>query len=153
MKKLLVLSIVFLFAVGFQFQILAEDTNLRVTLNVNAYGRSVDVFLNGIEIKKVTGGHAQAIQLYHEKHPLLKGVPEDYKDNFCLKEGKNTIKIIHKTMEGEDPMTLDISIQAIGYDVSLLEYKQESDVTMGEASGVFELHSKQPEGFKTIILK
>ncbi|MFH2107913.1 MAG: hypothetical protein ABII93_04510 [Chrysiogenia bacterium] len=153
MKKSLVPVIFILFLVGFQLQALAEDNNLRVTLNVNAYGRSVSVSLNGIEIKKVSGGLAQAIQLYHKKHPLIKDAPEDFKDNFCLKQGKNTIKIIHNLKKGETPMTLDISIQAIGYTIPLLQYIQNPDVNTGETSGTFELYSQQPEGFKTMILK
>ncbi len=153
MKKSLVPIILTLFLAGFQLRTSAEDTKLRVTLNVNAYGRSVTVSLNGIEIRKVTGGLAQAIQLYHEKHPLLKDAPEDFKDNFCLKQGENTIKIVHHLKKGEIPMTLDISIQAIGYSVPLLQYTQKPEVTTGETSGIFELYSQQPAGFKTIILK
>ena len=49
--------------------------------------------------------------------------------------------------------TLDISILAIGYDIPLIKYIQKPEIKTGEASGVFELFSKQPEGFKTIILK
>ncbi|MBN2398717.1 MAG: hypothetical protein JXI33_00070 [Candidatus Aminicenantes bacterium] len=153
MKKSLVQIILALFLAGFQLQAAAEDTKLRVTLNVNAYGRSVAVSLNGIEIRKVAGGLAQAIQLYHEKHPLLKEAPEDFKDNFCLKQGKNTIKIVHYVKKGEIPMTLDISMQAIGYSVPLLQYTQKTEVSAGETSGIFELHSRQPEGFKTIVLE
>jgi hypothetical protein len=153
MKKLGFGIIFILLILGFQFQTPAENTKLRVTINVNAYGRSVSVTMNGTELKKITGGQAQAIQLYHEKHHLLKGAPEDYKDNFCLKEGKNTIKIGHTTITGETPSTLEISILAIGYDIPLLKYTQKPDLKEGEASGEFELYAKQPEGFKTIILE
>ena len=153
MKKSLVPIVLTLFLAGFQLLTSAEDTKLRVTLNVNAYGRSVTVSLNGITIRKITGGLAQAIQLYHEKHHLMKDAPEDFKDNFCLKQGENTIKIVHNIKKGEIPMTLDISIQAIGYTKPLLQYTQKPEVITGETSGIFELHSQQPEGFKTIILK
>ena len=141
MKKLIIIFFIFVIF-GFSLQTQAEDTNLRLTLNVNAYGRSVNVTVNGIEIKKVTGGHAQAIQLYHEKHPLSKDAPKDYKDNFCLKQGKNIIKIVHRVKEEEMLTTLDISILAIGYDIPLIKYIQKPEIKTGEASGVFELFSK-----------
>ena len=116
--------------------IFAEDTKLRVTINVNAYDRKVSVKVNGTEIKKITGGHAHAKQLFHKNHPMLKDAPKEFKEIFCLKEGKNTIEISHSTMKGKIPSTLEISIQAIGYSVPLLKYIQKSNIK----EAVKELH-------------
>ena len=151
MKKCLI--IVFLMILVFQFAVTAEDNKLRVTINVDAYGRSVAVALNGVELKRISGGLSESVQLYHKKHPLLEGAPEGFKGNFCLEQGKNIIKIVHLVKDGGNPMPLEISIQAIGYDIPLLKYSQKASIKKGETSGMFELLSQQPPGFKTVILE
>lgn len=153
MKKFSGIIVFILLVSAFQNGMMAEDTRLRVTVNVNAYDRQVTVSINDVTIKKITGGQAQAIQLYHEKHPLRKDAPKEYIHNFCLKEGKNTIRITHQKTMDDSPSSLEVSIQAIGYDIPLLKYTQKGEIASGETAGVFELYSKQPEGFQTVVLE
>lgn len=142
-----------LFLIGFQVQLAAEDVTLRLTINVNAYDRAVKIIINDVHIKKITGGQARALQLYHQKHPMRKGAPKDYLDNFCLKEGKNTIRISHQKTDNNSPSSLEVIMEAIGYEIPVLKYTRKGDVKSGETTGTFELYSKQPEGFKTVILE
>ncbi len=54
-----------------------EDTNLRATLGANATGWTIEVKINGMPIPGITGGSAQAVQLFHKTHPYAK----EFKEN------------------------------------------------------------------------
>jgi hypothetical protein len=131
----------------------AEDTNLRATLGANATGWTVAVKINGTAIPGITGGSAQAVQVFHKNHPYAKEFPENRRHLLCLTEGTNTIEITYAKVEGGDSFDLDVYVRAIGYSKALLEATPDPKENKGTLKGTFTLHGKEPKGFKTTKLK
>ena len=125
-------------------------------LNTMAYDRELSIKINDVQIKKITGGQSQSVRLFLVNAPEIKEVAPQYKDLFCLKEGENTIEITFNTKpKNKDytPSALTISIDSGNYKVAVLQFEAAAELKQGEVKGKFLIYAKEPQGFKTQILK
>ena len=133
---------------------MAQDFD--ASLNVMAYDREVTVKINGVQLKKITGGQSQSVRLFLADAPEIKEVSPQYKELFCMKEGENTIEISFKEkLKSKDnmPSKLTISIDSGNYKVPVLQYEVAADVKQGEVKGKFLIYTVEPKGFTTQVLK
>jgi len=127
-------------------------------LSVMGYDREVTIRINGVHIRKITGGLSQSVRLFLVNDPMIKTLPpetqENMKDLFCLKEGENTIEIDFKEKgEPEASIPITVTIDSGNYQMPVLKYFKTPDVKEGSAKGTFEIYADEPAGFTTVILE
>lgn len=153
-RSILILMLILIVLILTQEVVMAQDFD--ASLNVMAYDREVTVKINGIQLKKITGGQSQSVRLFLADAPEIKEVAPQYKELFCMKEGENTIEISFKEkLKSKDnlPSKLTISIDSGNYKVPVLQYEVAADVKQGEVKGKFLIYKAEPKGFKTQVLK
>ena len=141
------------FLLLFNASALSEERDLRATLGANATGWNVAIRVNGYPIPDITGGSAQAVQLFHNQYPDAGDFPANRKYLLCLQEGTNTLEATYSKVAGEAPFDLNIYVSAPGYPDPLIEVTKSAEAANGTVTDTFELHLRAPDGFKTKTLK
>ena len=153
MKYKAIAALCTIFLLLLNLSTLAEETNLRATLGVNATGWNVAIKVNGNPIPDITGGSAQAVQLFHNQYPDAGDFPDNRKYLLCLQEGTNTLDVTYSKATGNAPFDLEIYVRAPGYPDPLIEAIKRAEEASGNLTDTFELHLLAPDGFKTKTLK
>lgn len=127
-------------------------------LNVMGYDREVMIKINGVQLRKITGGQSQSVRLFLASDPKIKTLPPkrqaEMKELFCLKEGENTIDISFKEKgKPKAPIPITITIDSGNYQAPVLKYVKHPDVKQGRATGIFKIYIDEPAGFTTTILE
>jgi hypothetical protein len=135
---------------------LAQD--FHATLNVMAYGREVTVIINGARISKIEGGASEEIGLHLAGDSALNNAPpamrQSFEQLYCLKEGENTIEVSFRPKKEANPQgPFRLSIDSRNYQVPVLVYMKDPSVRETTAKGTFRIFTKQPAGFKTVVMQ
>ena len=85
--------------------------DLMGALNVMAYGYSVKVFINGVDIG-IKGGKSEGFRLFGKEHSMAQQLPEDMKNLACLKAGENEIKVDYQRMKDVDSTGLTVELKS-----------------------------------------
>ena len=72
---------------------------LRATFTSTAYGYSVQVEVNGVTLP-IKVGLSDSVQLFARDHPQKAKTHPQFHHLFCLREGRNTLKITYKQNSG-----------------------------------------------------
>jgi len=89
----------------------AEDSSLRALLHLDAYGRKVEISVNGKRLTEIAGGSSQTVQLFHVDSPDKAKFLDNLKSLFCLKAGTNTIEIAYEPAQGSVQWQMDVNIR------------------------------------------
>lgn len=136
----------------------AMAAEIDAALNVMGYDREVAVTINGVRISKISGGKSHSVRLFVAGDPRIKTLPPEMQksmqEQFCLKEGENTIEISFREKgQPSSPSRFTVSLEADNYPAPVLEYARNPEVKEGHAKGMFALYPTAPSGFKTVILE
>ena len=88
----------------------AYSDDSRAIINVFGYGYNITVTINNIKINCLTGGSSQMAQVYNVNHPLKEKAQEEFKSNFCLKKGINTIEIEFESTNPSEENKLELNL-------------------------------------------
>ncbi len=86
---------------------MAEE--LMAAIDVMAYGYEVKVMINGIDIG-IEGGKSEGKRLFGMDSPAVKGLPPEFKNLACLKEGQNEITVTYKKIPDAKMPSLTINL-------------------------------------------
>jgi hypothetical protein len=85
--------------------------DLMGVINVMAYGYSVKVFINSVDIG-IKGGKSESLRLFEKEHSMAPQLPEDMKKLACLKTGENEIKVEYQRMKDVDSTGLTVELKS-----------------------------------------
>ena len=108
---------------------LGMGKDLMGVINVMAYGYSVKVFINGVDIG-ITGGKSESLRLFGKEHSMAPQLPEDMKNLACLKAGENEIKVEYQRMKDVDSTGLTVELKSeeqFSSDENLFYFREEPD--------------------------
>ena len=97
--KLYVIILVFI-SLGSECSILSADNYLVARIYCSIRGYDVEVRINDILFKDMSGNVGCALHIFDKKHPLSKKLSEKSRGLFCLTGGNNDIEIAFKIIEG-----------------------------------------------------
>ena len=103
--------------------------DLMGVVNVMAYGYSVKVFINSVDIG-IRGGKSESKRLFGTEHSMVSKLPEDMKNLACLKAGENEIKVEYQRMKDVDSTGLTVELKSeeqFTSDESLINFREDPD--------------------------
>ena len=87
------------------------EKELMCVINVMAYGYSVKVFINSVDIR-IKGGKSESARLFGKEHSMAQQLPEDMKYLVCLKAGENEIILEYQRMKDDDSTGLTVELKS-----------------------------------------
>ena len=87
------------------------NRELNVILTVIAKGYDVNIEINDMDIG-IQGRKSESVKLFGKKNPNLPVLPEDMKQQICLQEGDNSIRVRYKRIAEDAAQELTIELQA-----------------------------------------
>lgn len=90
------------------------DRELNVVLTVMAKGYDVTVEINGKDMG-IRGQKSESVKLFGQGDPMAAVLPQDMKNQACLQEGDNSIRVLYKRLADtdlSDPPELTIELMA-----------------------------------------
>jgi hypothetical protein len=122
-------SITLLYAENIKRKESAMGKDLMGVINVMAYGYSVKVFINSVDIG-IRGGKSESKRLFGTEHSMVSKLPEDMKNLACLKAGENEIKVEYQRMKDVDSTGLTVELKSeeqFTSDESLINFREDPD--------------------------
>ncbi|MBW2144774.1 MAG: hypothetical protein JRG75_10320 [Deltaproteobacteria bacterium] len=124
-----VCSVTLLYAENIKRKESSMGKDLMGVINVMAYGYSVKVFINSVDIG-IRGGKSESFRLFGKEHSMAPRLPEDMKHLACLKPGENEIKIEYQRMKDVDSTGLTVELKSeeqFTSDENLINFREDPD--------------------------
>jgi len=105
------------------------EKELMCVINVMAYGYSVKVFINSVDIR-IKGGKSESARLFGKEHSMAQQLPEDMKYLVCLKAGENEIILEYQRMKDDDSTGLTVELKSeeqFTSEESLISFSEDPD--------------------------
>jgi len=122
-------SVTLLYAENIKRKESSMGKDLMGVINVMAYGYSVKVFINSVDIG-INGGKSESKRLFGTEHSMVSKLPEDMKNLACLKAGENEIKVEYQRMKDVDSTGLTVELKSeeqFTSDESLINFREDPD--------------------------
>ena len=126
---LFVCSAALLYAENIKKKEASMGKDLMGVINVMAYGYSVKVFINSVDIG-IKGGKSESLRLFGKEHSMAPQLSEDMKKLACLKTGENEIKVEYQRMKGIDSTGLTVELKSeeqFTSDEYLINFREDPD--------------------------
>ncbi|MEK6900481.1 MAG: hypothetical protein AABX05_05135 [Nanoarchaeota archaeon] len=122
---------------------------ISATLSCFGYGYKGKVIVNGIDVG-ITGGKSESKRLLLQDNPMASKASADLKKLFCLKIGKNKIKVECSKTSKSPNDKFELSLEVSGYPAPLLF----AHTTSGSLKSEKELPiaEKAPASFKPMFI-
>ena len=124
-----VCSVTLLYAENIKGKEATMEKELMCVINVMAYGYSVKVFINSVDIR-IKGGKSESARLFGKEHSMAQQLPEDMKYLVCLKAGENEIILEYQRMKDDDSTGLTVELKSeeqFTSEESLISFSEDPD--------------------------
>ena len=122
---------------------------ISATLSCFGYGYKGKVIVNGVDVG-ITGGKSESKRLFLQDSPMVSKASADLKKLFCLKKGKNKLKVECSKTSKSPNDKFELSLEVSGYPAPLLFVHTTSGSLKSEKE--LEVAEKAPASFKPMFV-
>jgi hypothetical protein len=120
---------------------------VRAALGTVADGYALKVEVNGVDLSLMRGGASQIVQLFAVDHPQKAKADERSLHLFCLKPGKNTLKVQFDRKSADTGSRLRLYLRSAAYSVDIFDFTIADQ--KGSIDTTFEVFETMPAGYQT----